>query len=181
MSPSLTLEILGNPWAKKVSRISKEQVLNYQVFKPFYARLGYRWLSLKILALQSAESLWRCRTMRGFGLITLTVSLQMWQLCSLPSSLTTEKPVLSRSLIQLLMRCSLCLKWWAWSTQAWYWWRARWSSVNTQIGCWKHRRSTPPRQNWVERGDKNPAITPSCKMCTIIGKIPRYPGIFFCN
>ena len=29
----------------------------------------------------------------------------------------------------------LPLMWWAWSTQAWYWWRARWSSVNTQIGC----------------------------------------------
>ena len=40
MSPSLTLEILGNPRAKKVSRIFKEPVLNYQVFKPFYARLG---------------------------------------------------------------------------------------------------------------------------------------------
>ena len=34
------LEILGNPRAKKVSRIFKEPVLNYQVFKPFYARLG---------------------------------------------------------------------------------------------------------------------------------------------
>ena len=33
------LEILGNPRAKKVSRIFKEPVLNYQVFKPFYARL----------------------------------------------------------------------------------------------------------------------------------------------
>ena len=33
------LEILGNPRAKKVSRIFKERVLNYQVFKPFYVRL----------------------------------------------------------------------------------------------------------------------------------------------
>ena len=35
------LEILGNPRAKKVSRIFKEPVLNYQVFKPFYARLPH--------------------------------------------------------------------------------------------------------------------------------------------
>ena len=38
-SPSWTLEILGNPREKKVSRISKRPVLNYQVYKPFYVRL----------------------------------------------------------------------------------------------------------------------------------------------
>ena len=38
--PSWTLAILGKPWAKKASHISKEPVLNYQVIKPFYGHVG---------------------------------------------------------------------------------------------------------------------------------------------